>query len=102
MPGSPHRDMSVPIQVKGYRWKHLTVQGHVAHPPKQHSPRQQDQYQTVQDHVTNPLRQHPPMQQYRYQTVQDHVTYPPTQHLMRTAHGHISTPVTTRSEILQQ
>ena len=80
MPGSPHRDMSVPIQVKGYRWKHLTVQGHVAHPPKQHSPRQQDQYQTVQDHVTHPPRQQPPTQ---------HSQTPPYQ--FRSVHGHIST-----------
>ena len=117
MPASPRRYISIPI--KGDRWKHQTVQGHVSHPPRQHPlthqyryqtvqdhithpPRQQYQYQTVQDHVTNPLRQHPPMQQYRYQTVQDHVTYPPMQHLMRTAHGHISTPVTTQSKILQQ
>ena len=106
MLASSCRYISIPI--KSDCWKHQTVQGHISHPPRQHPLMHQYQYQIVQDHIT-----HPPRQQYQYQTVQDHITHPPrqqppTQHSQtlpyqfRSAHGHISTPVTTSSEILQQ
>jgi len=74
MVDSPRR--YIPARIKGDRWRNQTVQGHIAHPP-----RQQYQSQTVQGHITHPLRQ-----QYHSQSV----------------HGHISTPVTTRSKISQQ
>ena len=67
MVDSPRR--YIPARIKGDRWRNQTVQGHIAHPP-----RQQYQSQTVQGHITHPLRQ-----QYHSQSV----------------HGHISTPVTT-------
>jgi hypothetical protein len=66
MADSPRRLISV--RVKGDLWRHQTVQGHIAHPPRQ-------QYQS--GHVAHPQRQ-----QYQSQTV----------------HGHISTPVTIQSQ----
>ena len=108
MVNSSRRFTSAPI--KGDRWRHQTVQGCIAHPPRQkyqsrtvqghidHPPREQYQSQTVQDHIA-----HPPRLQHRSQTVQDNITHPPTQQYhSQSVHGHISTPVTTRSEILQQ
>ena len=125
MADSPRRYISVPI--KGDRWRHQTVQGHIAHPPRQqyqsrtvqshiaHPQRQQYQSRTVQDHIAHPPRLQyqsqtaqdnftpPQRQEYRSQTVQGHITHPPRQQYhSQSVHDHISTPITTRSKISQQ
>src|SRR5947199_718583 len=113
MVNSPRRFTSAPI--KGDRWRHQTVQGHIAHPPRQkyqsrtvqghidHPPREQYRSQTVQDHIAHRSQTVQDHIAHRSQTVQDNITHPPTQQYhSQSVHGHISTPVTTRSEILQQ
>src|SRR5579871_3512422 len=121
MTESSHRLISVTNSIKGDRWRHQTVQGHVAHPPR----KVHFNNLTVQDHVAHPPRQaqnhaavtHLPSQvDFKNRTFQDHVahpprqiqnhvaiTHPPRQHFQnQIIHGHISTPVTAPSEILQQ
>src|SRR5579871_4099638 len=177
MTENPRRLISVPNTTKGDRWRNQTVQGHVAHPPRQaqkhaavthsprqvdglhrfenwtvqdhvahppkqaenhvavtHSPRQVDSLHrfknlTVQDHVAHPQRQVDSLHRFENWSVQDHVAHPPRQaqnhvavthppkqaqnHVAVTPpprqqyqsqiiHGHISTPITTQSQILQQ
>jgi hypothetical protein len=78
------------------RWRHQTVQGHVAHPPV--TPREQQQNRstaawrnlTAQGHVAHPPRpQNRPVtlvsnDGWRNMTVQGHVPHPPRQNIMRT------------------
>ena len=103
MADSPRRHISTPI--KGDPWRYQTVQGHVAHPPRQQHmsvPIQSDRRtsQTVQGRVDHPPTQHMsvPIQGNRWlsQTVQGHVAHPPRQQhdgwISQTVQGHISHP----------
>ena len=78
----PRRHISVPI--KGDRWRHQTVQGHIPHPLRQY------RFRTVYDHISTPATN-------QSQTLQQTYKY-------RIVHDHISTPVTTRprAQTLQQ
>ena len=124
----PRRQISVPI--KGDRWRHQTVQGHIAHPPRQdrfrnvhgHTSRpvipqsqtlqQTYQCETIHDHISTPItsRSQTLRQTYKSRTVHDHISTPVTSpfqtlqqtYKSQTVRGHISTPVATRPQTLQQ
>ena len=78
MAGGPRRYVSVPIA--GDRWRHQTVQGHIAHPPRPQNPLKLSQPQTVHGHistqVTTPKPARPSARSNQNYIALDHITSP--------------------------